>query len=335
MNEFRQDPITKQWVIISTGRDARPQQFRRTTDEAHSVIHREKSREHCPFCIHQMDTPPILARYGGSADHTWDVCVVPNLYPALDQHEGGILGPPSEGFLTCVPARGIHEVVIESPTHCEFTSELSEDQVVYMLHAYRDRLITMRDVPGVQYALAIKNSGRDAGASLRHTHSQILGLPLIPDRVEQELRGFHGYWDQHNRCVLCDMVRSERDDGSRVIAETADYMAWCPHASRFQYEFWLAPRSHQSCFEDLEDNALRALGRLLVHLFGKLDQSPRIDAFNCLLRSRPFDTDRQDHYHWHIEFLPRIAKQAGFEWGTGIHINTVDPALAAGELRID
>ena len=335
MNEFRQDPISKQWVIISTDRELRPNEFEFKDGAEKTEAVDADSSEACPFCAHQMDTPPILARYGDSSQNgDWQVCVVRNRFPVLDSPATGIVAPEDLRMNEGVPAQGLHEVVIESPTHCESPSDLSNDQVFFMLQAYRDRMLAMREVPGVRYVLPMKNSGRNAGASLRHSHSQLFALPMVPDRVRQELHGVGEHWDAHGCCLFCDLIGKELTVRERIVVETDDFVAWCPYASRFNYEIWLAPRQHRARFEDTDNLTLRKLGKVLAGIFNKLDKVSRITAFNYLLHSQPFDSNQQDHYHWHIEILPRVSKKAGFEWGTGIHINTVNPDRAASELRI-
>ena len=338
VNEFRQDPITGRWVIISADRDARPNQYR---EENRELKERETkadlaSAASCPFCAHQMDTPPIVARYGES-NSPWQVCVVPNLFPVLATSE--IVAPPTSlGMHESSPAVGIHEVVIESPTHATKMSELSLNQFGFMLQAYQDRIRTHRDTDGIQFALAMKNSGQAAGASLRHTHSQIFGLPFVPEQMQRELKGAANYFDRKRRCVYCELIQAEENssqEDSRIVAQTEHFVAWCPYASRVSYEVWLAPRQHQARFEDMRAGMLADLGQLFCSLIRKIEQHPRIAAFNYLLHTSPFDSDHQDHYHWHIEILPRIAKQAGFEWGAGIEINTVRPSRAADELRFE
>ena len=331
-NELRQDPVTGRWVILSTGRAHRPQQFRPPQQEVGS---RATAARDCPFCAHQQDTPPIVCRYG-SAEPTvpWQVCVVPNLYPVMQPDTG----PTQEarfdsGIHTRLTATGRHEVVIESPTHQEQTGALTSTQFTYMLHAYRDRMLAMKAMPGVQFVLPMKNSGRAAGASLRHTHSQLFGLPMVPDVVQLELSRATDFFNARQECIFCHLVHTEIEFADRIVSMDDHFVAWCPFASRFAYEVWVAPRRHRARFESTSDGDLQALGQFTQELIRKLDQNPQIQAYNYFLHSLPFDSHPEDHYHWHIEILPRIAMQAGFEWGTGIHINTVAPSRAASELR--
>lgn len=331
MNEIRQDPVTGRRVIISTHRDARPNEF---SCEVATPLELDTSAAACPFCAGQMQTPPMVARFGESNNRSWQVCVVPNLYPVLEM-------PAEEPatndavLFSSQPARGHHEVVIESPTHVTRMSELSLEQIVLMLRAYRDRMLFMRAQPDVVYVQAMKNSGLEAGASLKHTHSQLFGLNFVPQQIQDELDGAKAYWETSGRCLFCDMAEQESKAGKRVVVETNDFIAWCPFASRFAFETCVAPKAHTARFETCDNRMLEKLGALFQIILRRIERHPRITAFNYLIHSLPFDSDRDDHYHWHIEIIPRIAKQAGFEWGTGVLINTVAPERAASELRIN
>lgn len=324
MNEFRRDPITGRWVIISSIRDARPNHFRG------NVLARDADdgRQVCPFCADQRDTPTSVAEYGPTDRDPWQVCVVPNRYPVVRPH--GSTQTEVAGIFESAGDGGFHEVVIESPIHATDVTELSESQFYWMLIAYRDRMLAMRDA-GMAFAMPMKNSGADAGASLQHTHSQIFGLPFVPPQVELELGGALRFSESHGGCVYCDLITRAKPQ-ARMIAESEDFIAWCPYASRFGYETWVAPKAHHSRFELEPDLRIEKLGIFFRLILRKIAHHSRISAFNTLLHSLPFDTSRQDHYHWHIEILPRIAKAAGFEWGTGVHINTVSPEAAAEQL---
>ena len=284
-----------------------------------------------------METPPIVACYGrqagGAKEDSWEVCVVPNLYPVLDDMPRVV--PPRflEPLQSCA-ATGQHEVVIESPSHKTRVSQLSAEQMRWMLIAYRDRMCAMRDA-GAKFALAMKNSGLDAGASLAHSHSQIFGLPFVPVQINEELRGSRTFFEETNQCVFCHLLDLELDAGQRIVAITDDFVAWCPFASRFEMEIWVAPRRHLMRFEESDDETLGKLGELMLSILTRMEQRTNNEAFNYMLHSAPFDMDRDDHYHWHIEITPRISKAGGFEWGTGVHINTVTPERAAGQLHLD
>lgn len=347
MNTFRRDPITGQIVIIAAERDSRPNQF--LTKKRTATAPQDQARDACQFCADQMQTPPILARYGEAANHgvPWQVCVVPNLYPSLTPPADGLassagqaehltplnISNPSELFSSTI-AQGFHEVIIESPTHETQAGDLSQSVFKHMLRAYRDRTKWMYD-QGARYVQVIKNSGEAAGASVRHTHSQIFGIPFVPEHVARELKGADDFFDGPRDCLFCQILEQELAvaTDSRIVATTEEFVAWCPFASRVGYELQIAPRVHAARFEDSSDSLLDKLAVLLRSLIGRLDEHPRVNAFNYLIHSLPPEFESTASYHWHIEILPRIAKEAGFEWGTGVNINTVPPEQAAKELR--
>lgn len=327
MNEFRRDPISGRWVIISASRDARPNHFRSSVS---ATV--DDGRETCPFCVHQMDTPAPVAQYGRSSTSNWEVCVVPNRYPVLQPTTLFSVQPDPSGIDEVASDAGFHEVVIESPRHITTVTEMTREQFLWMLVAYRDRFGAIKEA-GLTQGLAIKNSGAAAGASLKHAHSQVFGLPFVPPQIELELLGSQRFYETHGTCPFCAMITAEQQVATRVVAENDAFIAWCPRASRFPFETWIAPKSHRSRFEMEDDESLGVLGDLFRLVVQRVEAHSRIDAFNYLIHSLPFDTNHHDHYHWHIEIIPRVAKAAGFEWGTGIHINTVVPAVAAEQLR--
>jgi len=373
VNEFRRDPVSDRWVIIAADRDARPNQYDGRTSKV-----AETGKSDCPFCRHQMDTVPPVAKYRmasggqilrfesaegdsgtaaipaqGDPASDWQVCVVPNLYPILEitspvNHASGKLpaefAPPGKrspadgdmeggGLLDVCPAQGMHDVVIESPTHATSMKDLTEDQFHMMLFAYRDRMRTMYAHGDIRYVQVIKNRGHDAGASLHHSHSQIIGINFVPAQVRREINASETWQQTHGRCVLCDLLATELQQDQRIVDANEDFIAWCPYASRFGFETWIAPRQHASRFEQLDDRRLKTLSSLFQSVLRRLESHPRIEAYNYLLHSLPLPADGGEHYHWHFEILPRIAKEAGFEWGTQIGVNTVSPERAAVEIR--
>jgi UDPglucose--hexose-1-phosphate uridylyltransferase len=227
----------------------------------------------------------------------------------------------------------VHEVIIESPDHVISLSALSEDQVRLVLHAYQDRLRQLGTDRRLAYAQIFKNSGAAAGASLEHAHSQLIATPVVPTQVQNELAKSRAYFEQHGRCVFCAMLDEEQRVRTRIVSESPNFIAFCPFASQFPYEVWLLPRRHQSHFESSETGELGEFARLVRDVVGRIECVLSRPAFNYLIHTSPFDTSSLEHYHWHLEFSPRLIKTAGFEWGAGDYINTVSPETAARALR--
>jgi UDPglucose--hexose-1-phosphate uridylyltransferase len=326
MSEFRQDPLSRRWVIINGERGGRPNEFVEGATRAVGLI--------CPFCAgHEGETPPAIATFGANGKSKWLVRVVPNKYPAVTTEceprgngEVGIAHPTQPGF-------GRHEVIIESPRHVASLSELSDLEAETVFAAYRQRLCELKQERRYKYVQIFKNVGAAAGASLEHVHSQLVALAGVPEVVEQELVSSGEFFKQHQRSLLLEMLEREIAEEVRVVAKTERFVAFCPYASRFGYEVWIAPRKHEPRFEDVESGELGELSRLTRELIGRIERAVGQGAYNYFLHTQPFDMPAYDHYHWHIEIVPRLTKVAGFEWGTGCFINAYSPESAAAHLR--
>jgi UDPglucose--hexose-1-phosphate uridylyltransferase len=329
MPELRRDPVTGHWVIISTDRQKRPNAFRL---ERPAVL----GRDQCPFCPgREALTPPEIMSYrqnGGPPNAPgWDVRVVPNKFPAL-QVEGS-LDRTGEGMFDRMNGIGAHEVIIETPDHDRTLATMSESEVERVLWAYRERMVDLKRDQRLRYALVFKNHGGAAGATLEHTHSQLIALPVVPDFVREEIEGARRHYAAKERCVFCDILHQELADPRRVILENADIVALAPYAPRFPFETWLLPRRHASRFEEAPRHEYESLARLLKGLLQRMDRALEFPPFNLIVHTSPFSEDTSREYHWHLEVMPKLSRVAGFEWGTGFYINPTSPEEAAQVLR--
>jgi UDPglucose--hexose-1-phosphate uridylyltransferase len=328
MPEFRKDPVSDHWVIIAPNRALRPEQF--------ASGHGERLPQRCPFCRgHEADTPAAVAAYDrhGQAcdDSAWQVRVIQNKYPALDADERPLTAGPA--MYEIGPGFGVHEVIIEAPDHVLSFGTLDESQVELVFLAYRDRLRQLRSNPRIAYGQLFKNSGAAAGASLEHTHSQLIGTPLVPTQIQAELARSGAYFERHRQCVFCAMIEAELADGARIVFDSKAFVAFCPFASQFPYEIWVLPKRHACRFEGAEDGEIRELARATRDILARTEFALDSPAFNFLIHTSPFRLCPVSYFHWHLEFFPRLTKTAGFEWGAGDYINTVSPEDAAGKLR--
>jgi UDPglucose--hexose-1-phosphate uridylyltransferase len=326
--ELRKDPVLGRWVIISTDRARRPSDF------APEPVRPRTSN--CVFCEGNEDkTPPEIV--AGRASDTgrnspgWTYRVVANKFPALRVE--GELEPTGEGLYDRMTGVGAHEVVIESPQHAASLATMPVDAVADVLLAYRERLRDLRKDPRLEYVLVFKNYGEAAGASLEHPHSQLIATPIIPIMVSEELTASARYFDLKERCVWCDILRQERRDRRRLVIDAHGFAAISPFAPRFPFETWILPTRHRSAFEDSEVDELRGLATVLreflIRLGGVLGDPP----FNYMLHTAPLREPGLDHFHWHLEIIPKLTRVAGFEWGSGFFINAVSPEDAAAALR--
>lgn len=329
MPELRKDPVTGRWVIVATDRAMRPTDFIRE-----QVF--PKGGRFCPFCPgNELKTPPEILAYrpDGSGPNTpgWTLRVVPNKFPALRVE--GDLNRQGEGLYDKMNGIGAHEVIIGTPEHQTTFGTLSEKQVEDIFWAYRDRVLDLRKDRRLNYILIFKNHGEAAGASLEHTHSQLIALPVVPKRVREEIEGAKRYFEYKERCVYCDIIRQELDTGSRLVSESEHYIAMCPYASRFPFETIILPKRHSSHFEQAATSMIQNLARVHRAVVQKIEKVLEYPAYNMMIHSAPVQEGSVNHYHWHIEIIPKLTKVAGFEWGTGFYINPTPPEEAARFLR--
>jgi UDPglucose--hexose-1-phosphate uridylyltransferase len=330
MPELRKDAVTGRWVIISTERRKRPSDFRL---ERPAVIR----EEFCPFCTgrEQMTPPEVLAfRHNGSGPNGpgWDLRVVPNKFPAL-QVEGS-LDRQGEGLFDRMNGIGAHEVIIESPDHGKTLASMSEAEIERVLWAFRERIADLKRDVRFRYILVFKNHGAAAGATLEHSHSQLIALPIVPDFVREEIDGARHHFSAKERCVFCDIIRQEVTAGKRVIHENADIVTIAPYAPRFPFETWLLPRTHYARFEDTPRQVYESLARMLKTVLMRMNKALESPDYNLIIHNSPFsEAQANDYYHWHVELMPKLTRTAGFEWATGFYINPTSPEEAAQVLR--
>jgi UDPglucose--hexose-1-phosphate uridylyltransferase len=332
MSEYRQDPLSRRWVIIGSDRAARPNEF------VEEPVRRQPGP--CPFCAgNEHETPEAVASYAAPGKRSaWLVRIVPNKYPAVTADEAlcpqcqpplGLSSPKDES----IPGFGRHEVIIESPRHVASLSELTTTEAELVFQAYRDRIAALKVTGQFRYVQIFKNVGPHAGASLEHVHSQLVALPGVPEVVTQELASCRDYFAVHRRPLVAGLLERELATGERIVAQTDHFVAVCPFASRFPYEVCIAPIANQPRFEATQAGELGELSRLARDVIGRIERTGGQVAYNAVLHTQPFDTPPHDHYHWHIEIIPRLTKVAGFEWGTGCFINPLPPEAAAAHLR--
>ena len=287
--------------------------------------------EHCPFCEgNESETPPEIHadRPQGTAANTpgWRLRVVPNKFPALRIE--GDLEKTGEGLYDKAAGLGAHEVFIEGSQHWTTITAVSSDVVRSMLFAYRARMRDLKKDRRLVYGLLFKNVGMRAGASLAHNHSQLIATPVVPVIVQQEIDGARRFLEYRGRCIYCDILRQERSDGKRLVLETREFAAVSAYASRFPFETWILPTRHISHFEDTSDAELEALTDVLLSVLTKLERTLGAPPYNWVIHGAPFNEGPLDHYHWHMEIMPRVTMTAGFEWGSGFYINPVLPEEA-------
>ncbi|MDD4939864.1 MAG: galactose-1-phosphate uridylyltransferase [Candidatus Omnitrophica bacterium] len=337
MPELRKDPILGRWVIIATERAKRPDQFSGSSQQ-------DYAEKPCPFCEgKEPSTPPEI--YSSRPRHTmpngpgWELRVVPSIAPFL-RIEGEI-DRRGKGLYDLMNGIGAHEIIIETNEHISNMADLSEGQIAKVITCYIDRINDLEKDQRFKYVLVFKNHGWIAGGGrVKHSRSQLIATPVNPKRVKEELAGTRHYYEYHERCVFCDMIRQELESKDRLILDIDGFIAIAPFASRFPFEVWILPKKHSCDFTHMEMSHRVDLGRIIKQVLQKLKKGLNDPPYNYILHTAPFRRQKMGYwksiehdYHWHIEIMPRLTRVAGFEWATGFYICPLPPENAAKFLR--
>ncbi len=333
MPELRQDPTTKQWVIIATERAKRPEDYSRGSERKE---HPEYS-EDCPFCPgNESITPPeeFAYRMKGTKPNTkgWWVRVVPNKFAALVPN--GHLGRKREnGFFRSMYGVGKHEVVIEYPVHNATVGTMEIGQIEEIALVYRDRFNQLSQDPRFQFVTIFRNHGRLAGTSLIHPHSQIIATPIVPLHIRHRMAEAVRYYDDNGECVFCRMLAEELKAQKRVVLETETFVAFEPYASSVPFETWIMPKKHAATYGNISiddaKNFAQVLSRIMKKMYTDLDDPD----YNYMIHTAPFKDAGENWYHWFVQIVPRLTMIAGFELGSRVFINTTPPEEAAEFLK--
>ncbi|MBI5664397.1 MAG: galactose-1-phosphate uridylyltransferase [Nitrospirae bacterium] len=326
MPELRKDPISGRWVIISIERGKRPSDFGMRVSP--------KKGGFCAFCEgNERTTPPeIMAfRSDGGKPNTpgWSLRVVSNKFPALNVE--GHLNRSGEGIFDRMNGVGAHEVIIECPDHNMTLSTMPLKSVEDVLWAFHHRITDLKKDTRFKYVLVFKNEGDEAGASLEHTHSQLIALPIVPQLVEEEIVQAEQYYKYKERCIFCDIIHQESADKKRVISENDYFIAIAPFAPRSPFETMILPKRHESSFYPRGN--FGHLASILQQTLKQIDKLLDLPPYNFMIHTSPFKNEENEYYHWHIEIIPKLTKIAGFEWGSGFYINPTPPEEAAKFMR--
>ncbi|NIS73712.1 MAG: galactose-1-phosphate uridylyltransferase [Deltaproteobacteria bacterium] len=328
MPELRKDPITGRWVIISSERAKRPHDFAKVAVKRKGGL--------CPLCPgnERMTPQEVFAVRGdGSSPNQpgWKIRVVPNKFPALMIE--GDQGKGAEGIYDRMNGIGAHEVILETPDHDKDMFDFDIKDVGNVIIAYRQRVVDLKQDARFKYVLIFKNHGQEAGASLEHSHSQLIALPIVPKRVSEEMVGGYNYFRFRDRCVYCDIVDQELSGKERMVDENADFVSVAPYAPRFPFETWIVPKEHRAIFESINDGEISSFAEILLLTLRRLNDVLSNPPFNYVIHASPFNVGEVEHYHWHLEIIPKLTKIAGFEFGSGFYINPTPPEEAARYLR--
>jgi UDPglucose--hexose-1-phosphate uridylyltransferase len=348
VREIRINPIVpSESVLVATARSMRPK-------KAEELAPRDtrKHVETCPFCRgNEHKTPPEILSWPAEGD--WHIRMVENLYPVLgdDREQANF----NFGLQQSIDGYGRHEVIIDHHEHGIAVHEMTESHLAALFGVYQTRMRQLFESDErLKYVLIFKNFGPAAGASIPHTHSQVIAMPVVPENVDAEVRNSAMHFAKHHHCIFCALidealtfeatiydrasgaVRRKINVGQYVVERGEKFIAIKPFASRYELEVHILPLQHQADFLDVRGEDLADLARVMKRTMARLDAVIGGAQYNFFLHSVPHDTQRAAHapsYHWHLEICPRTSIPTGFELGSGLFVNTINPEQAAEKLR--
>ena len=331
-SELRFDLISKDWVVIATGRGKKPEMFKEAKRAKITI-----PKKDCPFCNIETQGNPSLVYYKGEKVKTegfskkWTTVVIPNKFPAFlpdSKIETKIEG----NLYQTISAVGFCELVVIKD-HEKQLSDLEIMQVKEIFDAYQQRYLDLMKKSFVSYVSIFHNQGQEAGASQPHSHSQIITTPLIDVDLKRALFNSKKYLRKTGKCVHCEMINWDRKMKSRIVFENNDFIAICPFASKSDFQTIVTPKKHLSNFELITEGEKWQLSEVFREVLRKICKALNYPSYNFYLHTAPADGKQYSYYHWHWTILPKTSVWAGFEIGTRMEISAIAPEKAAEYLR--
>jgi UDPglucose--hexose-1-phosphate uridylyltransferase len=306
--EIRKDYILDRWVYIASDRRKRPKEYQKDT------INQE--RKNCFFCPgNEKLTPCEIGKVEEKGK--WKIRWFPNKFPVVNLEKTPSMITKNT-FLTKQSSYGHHEIIAECPEHNKQLWDLDIKHITQILEVYKQRITELDKEKNIKYILIFKNHGREAGASLIHSHTQLIALSKVPTIINNKIKTIKKY----KSCPYCKIIKIEKSS-KRKCFENKTFIAFTPFASRFNYELQIFPKKHITNITKLNAKQTKDLALILKKALKKLKT---INAsYNFFIHYSPNKKD----LHFHIEITPRIASWGGFELGTEDTINSVKPEDAA------
>lgn len=323
---YRQDPVTKKWVIFAPHRAKRP----KNGPHVQAEIKKGKAQS-CPFCAGPDGPDRKVFQVKGSGKN-WQQYVLANKYPAVQTALEPVRHKNSDGRLS-IEGFGISEVLVETPSHHSPLYLRDASEVKQLFKLYKERAIERLGDPRVTQVIIFKNCGPKAGASQPHPHSQLYALPIVPGHIRFAADCYRRFYDDEGFCPVCLHNKSEIESDKRVIYNKNKVLAICPYASENAYEVHLFPQEHFTSLTLIEDNILESMADatrtiLKAHheILGKFD-------YNLVWDSAPQDDCDAPFFHLRLRIIPRLSTPAGFEMASQMPVNPCLPEKAAKELK--
>jgi len=325
VHELRRDYILDFEVLIADNRSKRPNDFKANDKEP-------KEKKDDPFLPgNELKTPPEIGRIG--TQQKWSMRWFENKFPLFIQQPKDAGVKKYDALLQSKSAKGFHEVIVGTHLKDKNIEDFTPKQLEQLLQVYASEIQRHHEQQGIKYVLVFKNKGQKAGTSIVHEHSQLIALPFVPPRVEQEIGESSRYFRSRKRCIYCDVIAAERKS-PRFIYENKAFMVIAPYASRFNFETWIMSKMHKSSFQEFLPKDYEGLADAILFIVKKLKNLGL--HYNLVVHYEPLTKTYKEKFsglHFHVEILPRRQTWAGLEIGGGLIVNDVSPERAAHYFR--
>jgi len=289
-------------AIITPGRDLRPHDFKA------KVPKKKQKPFDCFFCPgNESLTPAEIDRTPAQNGKGWQNRCFPNKFPALSK--------------SWKKAYGAHEVIVETPIHSQTLSQLSLDQFRQYLLMIKKRIAANSKDKKIKFISVFKNEWEEAGASLEHTHSQLVAMPFVPPYMKLQQKACN------KNCPFCKI---KTDKKYPKIFSTKNFTLSCPYVPKYRHEVWIVPKKHLGSISDLNSKLIFELAQILSIALKTQDSYLDYPPYNLLFHLSPTGSK---NFHMHLSITPRLGKWAGFEHQTGVIMNSVRPEAAAEAYR--
>lgn len=329
MPQLRLNVATKDWVIVATERARRPEEFR--LPDGDRAGHRPEYKEDCVFCPGNEEREGSVEVMRVEGAGAWQVRVLPNKYPALRPGER----PSRDDHLLRRHMEGVghHEVVVNSPRHNSTLAMMKPGEVLQVLKVWQARYRALAQLPETEHVIIFKNHGPRAGSSLEHPHSQVVSLPVVPGQVCRRVEEATRFYNDFGQCVFCRMLDYELQEDLRIVTAGRHFTAFIPYAAFSPFHLWLLPNRHICCFSQTREEELVDLAEVLQLTLARYYHGLNDPNYNLVLRTALPGYVGPAFFHYYLALVPRLAKAAGFELGTGMFINPSLPERDAAFLR--
>ena len=325
LNEFRQDLVSGEWVLFVTGRT-----HSLRSDEFKDFY---QTKRECPLENLEESGQTVIWRYPDVQD--WHATVIKNKYPAVRPNL--CTTEQTSGPFKIFDPIGDHEVIIYRD-HDHGIYKFSVAELEQTVKVYKKRFIELvKNSECAKYILIFHNQGKSAGASVYHSHSQIITMPILPPDVFRSINGSFQFYKDHKKKVYAELLEWEQKERKRIVYENKEFIVFCPYVSKYPYELRIFSKEAHAHFHQMPDSSDQFLADAVFTAFQKMKIALDSPPFNMFIHTAPltdeFGVDMQEFYHWHVEIIPHRKIDGGVEIGTGVAINVVDPDECAEAYR--